>query len=556
MEYNLADLWEKVVDTVPEREALVYGSRRLTFAEADARANRLAHVLAGYGVGVGDHVALYLRNGNEYLEGMLAAFKLRAVPVNVNYRYVEEELQYLLDNSDAKVVLFDREFAAKLAHLQTRLPDLAGYLAVAPLADPEDGDADVTDPQVADALGVLGAVEYEIALANAAPERDFEPRSADDCYVLYTGGTTGMPKGVMWRHEDIFFGAFGGGGIGDPISAPEQIADRAKAGATRCFPACPFMHGTAHWMAFQALLTGGAVVIDSAHHLDPAHVWQLVAREQVNFLVIVGDAMGRPLVEAIEHLDDGVDLSGLTILLSGGAILSPPVKRQLATLLPSTMVIDGIGSSEAGGQGQMLATKDGEIPSQPRFAMGPQNTVLDDDLHPCAPGVVGKLARSGHIPLGYYKDLEKSAATFPVVDGVRWSIPGDHARIESDGTITVLGRGSVSINTGGEKVYPEEVEGALKSHGDVFDAVVVGVPDARWGERVVAVIQGRDGARPEIATIDAHVREHIAGYKAPRALVFVDAIVRSPSGKPDYRWAKETAIRELGTTDPSAVPVP
>ncbi|MFO7591763.1 MAG: acyl-CoA synthetase [Acidimicrobiia bacterium] len=550
MEYNLADLFEKVVDTVPEREALVCGDRRLTFAEVEARANRLAHAFADLGVGAGDHVALYLRNGTEYLEGMLAAFKLRAVPVNVNFRYVEDELRYLLDNSDAKVVLFDLEFAPKLAHLRTDLPDLAGYLAVAPR-----GSASV-DPDIAGAIAALGAVDYEDALAGASPARDFGPRSADDLYILYTGGTTGMPKGVMWRHEDIFFGAFGGGGIGDPISTPEEIAARAEAGTTRCFPACPFMHGTAHWMAFQSLLTGGAVVIDTEHHLDPTHVWELVAREHVNFLVIVGDAMGRPLVEAIEHLDPEVDLSGLTILLSGGAILSPPVKRQLAARLPSTMVIDGIGSSEAGGQGQMLATKDGEIPSQPRFAMGPQNTVLDDDLRPAAPGEVGKLARSGHIPLGYYKDEEKSATTFPVVDGVRWSIPGDHARIESDGTITVLGRGSVSINTGGEKVYPEEVEGALKSHDDVFDAVVVGVPDQRWGERVVAVIQPRAGATPTLTDLDGHVREHIAGYKTPRDVVLVDAVVRSPSGKPDYRWAKTVAMQHVLPRDPDAVPAP
>ena len=555
MEYNLADLFEKVVDTVPDREAMVYGERRLTFAQTEDRANRLTHALADLGVGAGDHVALYLRNGTEYLEGMLAAFKMRAVPVNVNYRYVEDELRYLLDNSDSKAVIFDREFAPKLAHLHAELPDLAGYLAVAPLGE-EEADRPTSEPRVAEALATLAAVDYEATLAEASPARDFGPRSADDLYILYTGGTTGMPKGVMWRHADIFFGAFGGGGIGDPISSPEEIAARAEAGLTRCFPACPFMHGTAHWMAFQSLLTGGAVVIDSAHHLDPAHVWELVAREKVNFLVIVGDAMGRPLVEAIEHLDPGVDLSGLTILLSGGAILSPPVKRQLAARLPSTMVIDGIGSSEAGGQGQMLATKDGEIPSQPRFAMGPQNTVLGDDLRPAASGEVGKLARSGHIPLGYYKDEEKSAATFPVVDGVRWSIPGDHARLESDGTITVLGRGSVSINTGGEKVYPEEVEGALKSHDDVFDAVVVGVPDQRWGERVVAVIQPRGDASPTLAELDGHVREHIAGYKAPRDLVLVDSIVRSPSGKPDYRWAKTVAMQHVLPREPDAVPAP
>jgi acyl-CoA synthetase (AMP-forming)/AMP-acid ligase II len=316
------------------------------------------------------------------------------------------------------------------------------------------------------------------------------------------------------------------------------------------------MHGTAHWMAFSSLYTGGAVVIDPARHMDPAETWRLVEREQVNFLVIVGDAMGRPLVEALEQLDGSVDVSGLALLLSGGAILSPAVKRQLAARLPTTIVIDGIGSSEAGGQGQMAATADGEIPSQPRFVMSPDNTVLTDDLAPAGVGVVGKLARKGHIPLGYYKDPEKSAATFPEVDGVRWSIPGDHARIETDGSITVLGRGSVSINTGGEKVYPEEVEGALKSHAEVFDAVVVGVPDARWGERVVAVLQGREGARPPFDELDAHVRKHIAGYKAPRDAVFVDTIVRSPSGKPDYRWAKRTAMEQLLPHDASQVPAP
>jgi acyl-CoA synthetase (AMP-forming)/AMP-acid ligase II len=309
-------------------------------------------------------------------------------------------------------------------------------------------------------------------------------------------------------------------------------------------------------MAFLTLFEGGAVVIDAERHLDPVQVWNLVAAERVTFLIIVGDAMGRPLVEALAKLDGTVDVSSLALLLSGGAILSPAVKRQLAAHLSRTMVIDGIGSSEAGGQGQMLATKDGEIPAQPRFAMGSENTVLDDDLKPAGVGVVGRLARSGRIPLGYYKDHEKSAATFPEVDGVRWSIPGDAARIEDDGTITVLGRGSVSINTGGEKVYPEEVEGALKSNDAVFDAVVVGVPDQRWGERVVAVVQPRGDATPMLDDLVAHLRHHIAGYKVPRDLVLVDKIVRSPSGKPDYRWAKQTALEHLPPHDPSRVPAP
>jgi acyl-CoA synthetase (AMP-forming)/AMP-acid ligase II len=542
VQYNIADLWERVVDTVGDRESLVCGPRRLSYSAADARANRLAHALGARGIGPGDHVALYLHNGTEYLESMLAAFKLRAVPINVNYRYVEDELRYLLDNSDAAAVVFDREFTPKLASIRADLPGLHTYLAV--------GDDSSHD------LAPLGADEYEDALADTSPGRDFADRSPDDLYILYTGGTTGMPKGVMWRHEDIFFGAFGGGGIGNPISAPGEIAERAEAGGTRCLPACPFMHGTAHWMAFQTLLTGGAVVIDPAHSMDPTGIWRLVAREQVNFLVIVGDAMARPLVEALDRLDPSVDVSSLRLLLSGGAILSPAVKRQLAAKLPEAFVVDGIGSSEAGGQGQMVATADGEIPSQPRFVMGPENTVLDDDLAPAPVGVVGKLARRGHIPLGYYRDPEKTAATFPEVDGVRWSIPGDHARRESDGSITVLGRGSVSINSGGEKVYPEEVEGALKSHPAVFDAVVVGVPDDRWGERVVAVVQGREGARPTLDELDAHTRAQIAGYKVPRDVVLVDAIVRSPSGKPDYRWAKQTAIARLVPHDPSRVPAP
>jgi acyl-CoA synthetase (AMP-forming)/AMP-acid ligase II len=543
MEFNLADLWEKIVDAVPEREAFVTVDRRITYAEADERATRLAHALAERGVGPGDHVALYLYNGVEYLEAMFAAYKIRAVPVNVNYRYVEEELRYLLDDSDAKAVIFHREFAPKLAAIRSALPELTTYVAVE-----DDSAAD---------LAPLDALEYEQTLADASPARDFGPRSADDHYILYTGGTTGMPKGVMWRHEDIFFAALGGGGLGNPITRPEQLGEDDRLAETRCLPACPFMHGTAHWMAISVLYNGGTIVIDTDRHMDPTHIWELVATEHVTFLVIVGDAMGRPLVEAIEHLDPSVDVSGLAILLSGGAILSPSVKRELAARLPNTMVIDGIGSSETGGQGQMSVSADGEISSQPRFAMTEQNTVLDDDLKPAAVGVVGKLARRGHIPLGYYNDPEKSAATFPVVDGERWSVPGDHARIETDGTITVLGRGSVSINTGGEKVYPEEVEGALKAHDAVFDAVVVGVPDARWGERVVAVVQARDGfEHPTVEELVATARGTIAGYKAPRDVVYVDEIVRSPSGKPDYRWAKTVASQQLLPRDPSAIPAP
>ncbi len=534
MEFNLADLWERVVDAIPDHESMICGTRRLTYRDADERANRLAHHLASLGVGPGDHVALYLYNGTEYLEGMLAAFKLRAVPVNVNYRYGEDELRYLLADADARAITFHREFAPVLAAVRDDLPLLTGFVVV-----DDDNPLDTTLPD---------AVEYEAALAAASPERDFGPRSADDLYILYTGGTTGMPKGVMWTAEDIFFAAFGGGNLGDvPITRPEAVTDTLDV-HRRGLPACPFMHGTAHWMAFGTLYSGGTVVIAPDRHLDPEHLWALIERERVSFLVIVGDAFARPLVEVFERLDPRPDVAALTVVLSGGAVLSPSVKAAWVEALPGALLIDGFGSSEAGGQGQSISAAGGPIESAPRFHVNDETTVVGEDLRPVPAGVVGKLARRGHVPLGYYRDPEKSATTFPVIDGERWSVPGDHARIEADGAITVLGRGSVSINTGGEKVYPEEVESALKSHPAVFDAVVVGVPDDRWGERVTAVVQPRPGADPELDDLAAHTRAQLASYKVPRDLVLVREIVRSPSGKPDYRWALATAEARLGAS--------
>jgi acyl-CoA synthetase (AMP-forming)/AMP-acid ligase II len=307
------------------------------------------------------------------------------------------------------------------------------------------------------------------------------------------------------------------------------------------------MHGTAHWMAFGTLYSGGTVVISPDRHLDPERLWRLIERERVTFLVIVGDAFARPLIETLDRLDPPPEVASLTVVLSGGAVLSPSVKAAWVERLPGTLLIDGFGASETGGQGQSVSAAGGPIETTPRFRVNDQTTVLDDALHPVAPGVIGKLARRGHVPLGYYRDPEKTATTFPVIDGVRWSVPGDHARIEDDGTITVLGRGSVSINTGGEKVYPEEVESALKSHPAVFDAVVVGLPDERWGERVTAVVQARPGATPTLDELAVHTRAHLASYKVPRGLVLVDEIVRSPSGKPDYRWAKAAAIERLSS---------
>ena len=533
MEFNLADLWERVVDTVPDHEALVCDGRRLTFAEADERATRLAHALADRGVGPGDHVACYLYNAIEYLEAMLAAFKLRAVPINVNYRYVEDELRYLLDDADVVAVVFHREFAPKLAAISDSLPKVRTYLAV------DDGAPPAPE--------ALGAEDYEAALGAASAERDFAPRSADDLYILYTGGTTGMPKGVMWRHEDVFFGTLGGaGGGGKPITTPDEIAERCRESRTRCIPACPFMHGTAHWMSFSVLLTGGTVVISAERQFDALELWRLVERERANFMIIVGDAFARPMIDALDREEGrALDVSELRVLLSGGAILSPALKRALVDRLPSAVLVDGYGASETGGQGQSVVVSGGEIPTAPRFRVTDDTKVLGDDLRPAPPGVVGRIARRGPIPFGYYKDPEKTAATFPVVDGVRWAVPGDHAVADDAGVITLLGRGSVSINTGGEKVYPEEVESVLKGHADVIDAVVVGVPDVRWGERVVAVVQARAGAQPTLDALQEYAGTQLARYKLPRELVLVDAITRSPSGKPDYRWAKATATAAL-----------
>ena len=567
MHFNLADLWERVAETVPEHEAVVDGDRRFTYAELDQRADRLAHTLAAQGIGPGDHVAVYLYNSVEYLETMLAAFKLRAVPINVNYRYVEDELRYLFTDCDARAVVFHQEFAPKLCAIRSSLPLLQTFIEVddglgaATANGARDGEAhadatgntDGTGAHVADGArehDALGVLEYEAALRSAPEGRAGSDRSGDDIYILYTGGTTGMPKGVMWRHEDVFFGAMGGGsGGGAAITTPEEIAQRCLAARTRCVPACPFMHGTAHWMAFSTLFLGGSVIIPTDHTLAPVNLWELIAREQANFLVIVGDAFARPMLDALERDTEpnaaDLDLSSCRVILSGGAILSPTLKRALVDRLPGALVVDGYGASETGGQGQSVTVAGAPIATAPRFSVNDETTVLGPEFAPLPAGVVGLLARRGHIPLGYYKDPEKSAATFPVVDGVRWSVPGDHAVIEDDGTITLLGRGSVSINTGGEKVYPEEVESALKSLDAIFDAVVVGVPDARFGERVIAVVQARPGTTPTLAEIHEHLHSTLAGYKIPRGVVAVDEIMRSPSGKPDYRWAKAAAIAGL-----------
>jgi acyl-CoA synthetase (AMP-forming)/AMP-acid ligase II len=527
--FNLADLFEIVADAIPERDVLVTSERRLTYETLDARANQLAHHLAAQGVGERDHVGLQLTNGTEYLEGMLACFKLRAVPVNVNFRYVEGELRYLFDDADLVGLVFHRAFAGKVAAVLPEVPRLTTLLVV----DDDSGEATT----------VAGEVRYEDALAAQPADRSgFPERSADDLYIVYTGGTTGMPKGVLWRQEDIFFAAMGGGDpfqMGDWIKTPEQIGERVAASTgMAALPTPPFMHASAHWLAFHTMFTGGKIVIPPGGRFDPPTVWHLVSSEAVNTVVVVGDAMARPLADEFAAKRDQYDASSVFAIGSGGAILSSSTKAQLAELFPNVLVVDGFGSSETGTLGNAAAGASG-----PRFTVNDQTAVLDDDGNPVEPGsaTVGRLARRGHIPLGYYGDEEKTARTFIEYQGVRWVLPGDMATVEDDGTVALLGRGSVSINSGGEKIFPEEVEAACKSNPKVFDCVVVGVPDERWGERVTAVVQPREDTTVDLADLQETCRGQIAGYKVPRGIVSVDQIVRSPAGKADYGWAKAYA---------------
>jgi acyl-CoA synthetase (AMP-forming)/AMP-acid ligase II len=524
MEFNLADLFEHAVDTWPEREYLVAGGERRSYADMEARANRLAHHLAGQGVGPGDHVGIYGLNSVEWIESLWAIFKLRAVWININYRYVEEELAYLFGNADLKALIHDAAFTDRVDGVLPHMPDLRHRL-------------------------VIGG-DFEQALAEGWPERDFAPRTGDDRYIIYTGGTTGMPKGVVWRHADVLFAL--GGGIdfltGERATAPEDLVARGeKMGFALTFlPIAPLMHGATQWAVMGQSFLGNKVVLMG--QFDAHEAWRLVEEEKVNSLMMTGDAMARPLVEALDEAPSKQrDLSSLMSLSSTAAVFSPSLKDQFLDHFPTIVMTDAIGSSEGGGNGIIVVEKGKtQMEGGPTVTPVQGTVVLGDDLRPVEPGAgtIGRLARTGDIPVGYYNDPAKTAETFVEVDGTRYVIPGDLARLEADGSVTLLGRGSQSINSGGEKIFPEEVEAAVKSHPAIYDAVVVGVPDERWGQRVAAVVQPRAGTAPELASIQDHCRTKIAGYKVPRELHVVPLMQRSPSGKADYPWAKRVATGE------------
>jgi fatty-acyl-CoA synthase len=538
-DHNVAALHEAIAAAVPDRECIVWRDRRLTWSDVTDRTRRLAAVLRDAGLGAHgdpaasegwasphDHVALYLHNGNEYLEGMLGAWKARCAPVNVNYRYVANELAYLLADSRAAAVVFHGAFAPVLAEVLPGLPDVRLLLQV------DDGSGASLLP---------GARPYEDALAAAEPVPP-AGLTPDDRYILYTGGTTGMPKGVLWRQGDFLATCLGVvGGEDDLVGAA-----RARAGL-RTLPSAPFMHGAAHWNAVSAWISGGAVIIqDDPTRLAPADVLDTCEREEVTALQIVGDPFARPLLDELET--GRHDLSGLRFLLSGGATLSAPVKDRWVELLPELRIVDVLGSSETGRQ---AVTRDDGRARRAAAGFEPSRAavVLSDDRSrrlPPGDGETGWLAQRGRVPLGYLGDEAKTRATFPAIDGARYAVSGDRARVRADGRIDFLGRESVTINTGGEKVFAEEVEQALTSHPAVRDAIVVGRPSERWGQEVVAVLGSTsppaDGARPTDEALRAHCREVLAAYKVPKAFRWVDVVRRSPAGKADYAWARDQFV--------------
>ena len=524
---NIADLAEHAIDAVPDRLALICGDEKLTYAELEEKANRLAHYLMDQGVQQDDKVGLYCRNRIEIVIAMLGIIKAGAILVNVNYRYVEGELRYLFENSDMVALVHERQYSDRVANV---LPDTPNVKTILVVEDDSDND-----------YAGYGGVEFYSAIAQGSPERDFGERSADAIYLLYTGGTTGFPKGVMWRHEDIYRVLFGGTDFatGEFVKDEYDLATAAAANPPMIrYPIPPMIHGATQSATWMSIFSGQTTVLAPEFNAD--EVWRTIHDHKVNLLFFTGDAMARPLLDALLK-DNDYDLSSLFLLASTAALFSPSIKEKLLELLPNRVITDSIGSSETGFGGTSIVAKDAPHSGGPRVTIDHRTVVLDEEGNEVQPGsgVRGFIAKKGNIPVGYYKDEKKTAETFQTINGVRYAIPGDYAQVEEDGTVTMLGRGSVSINSGGEKIYPEEVEAALKGHPDVFDALVVGVPDPRYGQHVAAVVHARPGCRPSLGELDSFVRSEIAGYKVPRSLWLVDEVKRSPAGKPDYRWAKE-----------------
>jgi fatty-acyl-CoA synthase len=538
-DWNYADVWEAVADVQPEAPAITQGARTLTWSEFERGADGIGQFLLDLGVAQQDKVAVYLYNSPEYIQATFGAMKVGLVPVNTNYRYGDDELSYLWDNADAVAVVFHGTFTERVERILDRVPRVKGWLWV------DDGSGPCPD----------WATPYEDA-AKCAVGRTSAPwgRSGDDLYMLYTGGTTGMPKGVMWRQDDLFALLIDGGVRHyDPDGGIDGVraALEASRNEVSVLPACPLMHGTGAFTANTTLAEGGRVCLLESRKYDPIELLDTVEREKVNGLVIVGDPFSRPLLAVLEEHPGRWDLSSVMMMISSGAMWSEPVKQQLLSHHPGMLLVDAFSSSEALGMG-VSVSGGGSAAKTASFTLGANVKVLTEDGREVEPGSdeVGVLALGGRNPLGYYKDTEKSDRTFKEINGVRFSIPGDYAQVDAAGTIHLLGRGSVCINSGGEKIFPEEVEEALKTHAGVRDAVVVGIPHPTYGEQIVAVVEpvSEDGAAtPEEAELIAHVKERLASYKAPRRVRSVPTIGRAPNGKVDYKRHRAESMEELET---------
>lgn len=533
--WNIADLFEQTATAIPDRLAVTSPLADRTYRSLDDNAAAFARYLVDRGICAGERVAVLSWNRVEWLEAMIGSFKACAAPVNVNYRYVDSELAYILHDSDAVVLVCEPDFLEMVRRVLPSAP-LIRQVIVLDTAQAGAGTPNDSDPRTELADHELGW--NEAVAAGSVSTTALPVRSPDDLYILYTGGTTGMPKGVLWRQEDIFLGAMSS--LVDP-SDPTDALSAIVPERAPWLVTSPLMHGNGQWNSLRPLIAGNGVSLWTERRFDPAGVIRQAAADRAQLVVLIGDGMARPFADALRSMQqDGSspDLSSVAAIASGGAILSPTVKQELSALLPDALIVDGFGASETGGNGSLVGTGDG---GAPRFQMKPDTAVLDDENRPMAPGtgLTGRLARTGHIPLGYHKDPVKTAATFPTDDdGRRWAVPGDAARLEADGTITVFGRGSNCINTGGEKVFPEEVEAKIKAHPDVLDAFVVGRPDERFGQRVSAVIACRPNTATDLEDIRTFLRQHLAGYKLPKEAVFVATMSYTGPGKPDYVWAR------------------
>lgn len=518
--FHLGDIVEEMADSVPDRSAVITEDRAYTYAEIDERTTRLANHLVSVGIRPGDRVAVHAMNCIEWVDAFYGTMKARAVPINVNYRYLQHELTHVYGNSEAVMAIIAPEYVDRVIDIRPGLPALRQLL-------------------------VLGE-DYEQALAGASPERRITGRSPDDLYIIYTGGTTGLPKGVMWRQEDLIRGALNALRYGAPLDSVEQLGAEAAANESpmRLLTVGPLMHGGSQWIMGNCHVAGATFVLYTQRSFDPAKMLDLASKAKATSLVTLGDATARPLAEALLAEPNRWDLSSLLAVSNGAAPLSEAVRAQLRQALPTCIINDTYGASETG----TTATRidDGIARTAPLFNAGPDVMVIDEQLRPCPVGQVGMLARSGAIPLGYLNDPEKTAATFKQINGKRWVLPGDFARLEPDGSISLLGRGSVTINSGGEKIHPEEVEGVLLEHESVFDVGVVGTPHERWGEQVTALVQLRVGASLTLEQLQEHTRKTIAGFKAPKVMLMVDHVPRTVLGKVDYPALKSMALKLLG----------